>query len=92
MNSEEGFGGEMCDDYRVTLFFPDNTYPTLASNIGRLSKQYVLSHMQAEWERLTGQRNESTLQQAELTLRRLIAQINVRTTAGKMKGNWRYGY
>ena len=57
-----------------------------------MSKQYVLSHMQAEWERLTGQRNESTLQQAELTLRRLIAQINVRTTAGKMKGNWRYGY
>lgn len=90
VNYEDGLGTDMCADYHVTLFFPDNTYPTLPSNIARLAKRYISLRIRAEWQTLTGQSSELMLAESERVIRRLIAEISTRTTVGKVKGKWRY--
>ena len=87
----EGVVDEECGDYRVVLWFPDNTYPALFDNVRRLCRRYLTMKMRSEWELLTGQSPVVSDQIAEQSIRRLKVEINTRTTPGRVKGGWRYG-
>lgn len=91
-NEVEDFDTEWCAGYEVTLWFPDNTYASLVTNIPRLVRRYILTKMRAEWEVLTKQDSQISEVQAEQAIRRLKVEINTRTTVGKTKGRWYYGY
>lgn len=88
----ETFDTQWCADYEATLTFPDNTYPTLGQNIARLVRRYMTMKMRAEWENLTRQNSQVSEAQAEQAIRRLKVEVSTRTTVGKTKGAWRYGY
>lgn len=90
-NEESGYDTQWCGDYQVMLWFPENTYPSLGSNVARLSRRYVTSKMRSEWEYLTRQDNSRSEAEAERAIRRLKVEINTRTTPQKVKGSWRYG-
>ena len=91
-NEVEAFDTEWCADYEVVLWFPDNTYASLVTNIPRLVRRYISMKMRAEWEVLTKQDSSISELQAEQAIRRLKVEINTRTTVGRTKGRWYYGY
>lgn len=89
--SDMDFDSDECAEYKVVLSFPDNTAPTLAANIGRLCRRYLLMRARAEWEVLTRQDPSYSNATAENAIRRLKVEITNRTTGLKMK-KWNYGY
>lgn len=91
-NEVDSFDTQWCNDYEITLWLPDNTYPTIVTNIPRLVRRYMTMRMRAEWETLTKQDPSISTAQAEQAIRRLKVEISTRTTVGKTKGSWRYGY
>lgn len=90
-NESGGYDSSECDDFSAVLYFPDNTRPTLAANIGRLARRYMLMKARAEWETVTRQDPSLSASTAEMTARRLKVEITGRTTVGKLK-KWNYGY
>lgn len=79
-------------DWRVTLEFPDDTYPDLGDIIRSLCERYLSLQARAEWERLTHQDENDCISDAlsEQTLRRLKVAINARTRTHKLRAS--YGY
>lgn len=91
-NELDRFDTDWCADYELRLHFPDNTYPQIVANVPRLVRRYLSLKMRAEWESLINQSNRLSEVEAEQVIRRLKVEVNTRTTVGKTKGRWYYGY
>lgn len=91
-NYDQAENGLWLNDYRVRLWFPDNTYPNIEHNIQTLCYRYMIAKMRSEWEYLTHQDRSVSEAEAERAVRRLKVEISTRTTRQRVKGSWRYGY